>query len=122
MIFRSQSGVMENTSSTLSSISRCWAVTQHSDSISGLAASSFTSGAILMASGRVPNTLMIRSLLMLLFLCFPACLFSCSLSMVVVEMVLMVVLVVRPDTPHSHHTAEHKGQDEQGRLSSRGGS
>ena len=61
MMSRSQSGFRSNTSSTLSSISRCWAVTQQMDSISARPSSSFTKGAILMASGRVPNTLIIRS-------------------------------------------------------------
>ena len=61
MMSRSQSGLREKTSSTLSSISRCWAVTQQMDSRFSRPASSLTRGAILMASGRVPNTLMMRS-------------------------------------------------------------
>ena len=60
MMSRSQSGFRSKTSSTLSSISRCWAVTQQMEETPGLAASSFTSGAILMASGRVPKTLIMR--------------------------------------------------------------
>ena len=61
MMSRSQSGVRPKTSRTLSSISLCWAVTQQMDSISSRPDSSLTRGAILMASGRVPKTLMIRS-------------------------------------------------------------
>ena len=60
MMSRSQSGFTW-TSSTLSSICRCWAVTQQRLSIPSRFASSCTRGHILMASGRVPKTLMIRS-------------------------------------------------------------
>ena len=62
MMLRSASAVRPNTSMTLSSISRCCAVTQQRLSISSRVFNSLTSGAILMASGRVPNTLMMRSL------------------------------------------------------------
>ncbi|CAM2178896.1 hypothetical protein BLAT2472_40439 [Burkholderia latens] len=54
--FRSYSGLMSNSVSTWSSISRCCAVTQTLASTSLRAFSARTSGAILMASGRVPNT------------------------------------------------------------------
>ena len=40
-------------------MSRCWAVTQTRDSMPAWAANALTTGAILIASGRVPNTLRI---------------------------------------------------------------
>ena len=61
MMSRSHWGWRSNTCNTLSSISRCWAVTQQMDSIPSRPASSLTRGAILIASGLVPKTLMIRS-------------------------------------------------------------
>ena len=57
MTCRSWSGSTSNTLSTWSSISRCCPVTQTTVSNSlGLDFSSFTSGHILIASGRVPKT------------------------------------------------------------------
>ena len=53
---RSKSGVISKSRSTWSSISRCCAVTQTSTAIPSLRRSAPASGAILMASGRVPNT------------------------------------------------------------------
>ena len=47
---------MPKASSTWSSIWRCWAVTQTRQMMPGVAASRVTTGAILIASGRVPNT------------------------------------------------------------------
>src|SRR5690554_3575014 len=47
---------MPNQSSTWSSIWRCWAVTQVTASNAGRRRSSWTSGAIFTASGRVPKT------------------------------------------------------------------
>ena len=66
MMLRSCSGLISNSLSTLSSISRCWAVTQTMLSSSGLRLSSRTSGAIFIASGRVPNTDMTLSLVIFL--------------------------------------------------------
>lgn len=43
----------------MSNISRCWAVTHTRDSNRGSVFRAVTRGAILMASGRVPNTLRI---------------------------------------------------------------
>ena len=53
---------------TLSSISRCCAVTQQRLSMPSRCASSLTSGAILIASGRVPKTLITLIFFMLFFL------------------------------------------------------
>ena len=53
---RSWSTSTANSSSTWSSMSRCWAVTQTRDTNPGSASSAATTGAILMASGRVPKT------------------------------------------------------------------
>src|SRR5690606_40055966 len=47
---------MSNASSTWSSICRCWAVTQTNEEMSGVRRNWCTTGAILMASGRVPKT------------------------------------------------------------------
>src|SRR5437763_2916795 len=56
MTSRSYDGRMSNNSRTLSSISRCWPVTATTGSKSAAARIASTSGAILTASGRVPNT------------------------------------------------------------------
>ncbi len=57
--FRSNSGTMSNSCNTWSSISRCWALTHTDETMPCSACSACTSGAILMASGRVPNTVKI---------------------------------------------------------------
>ncbi len=56
MMSRSWSGAIANRSSTWSSISRCWPVTATVQSMPGRARSSATTGANLIASGRVPKT------------------------------------------------------------------
>ena len=56
MMFRSYCAVRRKICITESSISRCWPVRQQILSNSGRCASVCTSGAILIASGRVPKT------------------------------------------------------------------
>ena len=56
IIFRSYCGFISNVSNTWSNIWRCCAVTQTILSIFSLLSNSLTSGAILIASGLVPNT------------------------------------------------------------------
>src|SRR5579862_5240771 len=59
MIARSWSAVRPKKSRIPASMSRCWPVRQITVLRAGLAASALTTGAILIASGRVPNTVRI---------------------------------------------------------------
>src|SRR5579875_211718 len=62
MMSRSKSGLISKRSSSVSSIWRCWAETHTIGSIAGRAAqSAWTTGAILIVSGRVPKTGITRS-------------------------------------------------------------
>src|SRR5579863_2040125 len=61
MTSKSKSGTMTKSWSKSSSIWRCCAVTQTMSSMSGCARSACTTGAILIVSGRVPNTVITRS-------------------------------------------------------------
>ena len=63
--FRSNSGTMPKSCKTWSSICRCCALTHTADVKPASACNAFTSGAILMASGRVPNTVKIFPVILL---------------------------------------------------------